>query len=357
MNEAPRRLHSVDALRGLTVAAMLLVNDAGDWSHVHPWLEHAEWHGCTPADFVFPFFLFIVGVSVGLSLVPQLQAGADAGLLLRKAAARGARIVALGLGLSFVAWLTIGGGHAYRPMGVLQRIGACFVAGAAVAVHGRSARTQWLLIAAILLGYAALLGSGSLQPGQSLPDRLDSWVLGAHAYVYDPATGQGRDPEGLLSTVPALATLLLGLRAAEWLRRGDIRSLFVAGAVAMVAGGAWSTGLPLNKQLWTSSFVLWTGGAAMLTLALAHWAVDMSGWPALGRSFGVNAITAYAGAWLATCLLEGSGAMRPLYRHLFAMPLAGAAPWVPSLAFAAAFTAAWGLLMAALWRRGWRLTI
>ena len=92
MREPTRRLQSVDALRGLTVAAMLLVNDAGDWSHVHPWLEHADWHGCTPADFVFPFFLFIVGVSIGLSLVPQLEGGADARGLMRKAGWRVLRV-------------------------------------------------------------------------------------------------------------------------------------------------------------------------------------------------------------------------------------------------------------------------
>jgi len=352
------RLQSVDALRGLTVAAMLLVNDAGDWSHVHPWLEHAEWNGCTPADFVFPFFLFIVGVSIGLSMVPQLEAGASAGDLGAKAVRRGLRIVLLGLALSTVAWLTIGGGHAFRPMGVLQRIGVCFTAGALVAVHSRSARAQWFLLAAILLGHWALLGlGGSLEPGANLADRIDSWLLGPHAYLYDAVSGRGRDPEGLLSTLPALATVVLGLRAAAWLRAGQTRALLFGGALAMAVGAAWSAVLPLNKQLWTSSYVLWTGGAAMLTLALAHWLVDERGWPPLGRSMGLNAITAYAGSWLAVCALEGSGAMRPLYAHVFAAPLASFAPWVPSLAFALVFTAAWWLAMAALLRRGWRLVI
>jgi predicted acyltransferase len=115
--------------------------------------------------------------------------------------------------------------------------------------------------------------------------------------------------------------------------------------------------LPLNKQLWTPSFVLWTGGFGLLVLAAAHEAIDRRGWPALGRSMGVNAITAYAGAWLATCALEGSGAMQPLYSTLFARPLAGFEPWVPSLAFAAAFTAAWWLAMRVLDRLGWHLTI
>jgi predicted acyltransferase len=243
-------------------------------------------------------------------------------------------------------------------MGVLQRIGVCFALGALAATRWRTARAQWALIAVILLGdWALLAAGGSLEPGANVADRVDSWLLGPHAYLYDAASGRGRDPEGLLSTLPALATVLLGLRAAAWLRAGAMRPLLLGGALAMAAGAAWSGVLPLNKQLWTSSYVLWTGGAAMLALALAHWLVDERSWPPLGRSLGLNAITAYAGSWLAICALEGSGAMRPLYAQAFATPLAGFAPWVPSLAFAAAFTGAWWLAMAALHRRGWRLVI
>jgi predicted acyltransferase len=356
---SPRqRLSSVDALRGLTVAAMLLVNDAGDWSHVHPWLEHAQWHGCTLADFVFPFFLFIVGVSISLSVTPQLEAGADRAQLARKVAWRGLRIVLLGLALSAVAGWAFGAGRAFRAMGVLQRIGVCFALGGLAALYAPRARAQWLLFAAILLGYAALLAvGGPLMPGQNIVDRIDSAVLGAHAYLYDAASGQGRDPEGLLSTLPAIATVILGMRAGAWLRAGSVRRIAGAGVLAAALGLACSQVLPLNKQLWTPSFVLWTGGLALLALALAHELVDRRGWPALGRSMGVNAIAAYAGSWLAVCALEGSGAMTPLYRALFAEPLVRLDPWVPSLAFAAAFTALWWLLMAALYRRGWRLTI
>jgi predicted acyltransferase len=353
-----RRLSSVDALRGLTVAAMLLVNDAGDWDHVHPWLEHSAWHGCTPADFVFPFFLFIVGVSITLSLAPQLEAGADPAGFARKVAWRGLRIVLLGMALSATAWWSFGQAHAYRPMGVLQRIGVCFAVGGWVAIYLRSAAAQWALAAAVLLGYWALLAAtGPFEPGVNLADHIDSGLLGAHAYLYDAASGQGRDPEGLLSSVPALATVILGMRAGAWLRAGRMRALVAAGVLAMLVGGAWSLVFPLNKQLWSSSFVLWTGGLAMLALALAHALVDRRGWPALGRSFGHNAIAAYALSWLATCALEGSGAMRPLYAHAFAAPLAGADPWLPSLAFALAFTGLFWLLMIGFARRGWRVTI
>ena len=126
----------------------------------------------------------------------------------------------------------------------------------------------------------------------------------------------------------------------------------------MLLGGLWAQLLPLNKQLWTSSFVLWTGGFGLFALALAHYLIDLRGWPAIGRSLGINAIAAYAGSWLATCVIEGSGAMQPLYATLFARPMAPfTGPCVPSLLFAAAFTAAFWLLARLFARRGWLITI
>ena len=358
------RINSIDAVRGLTVAAMLLVNDAGDWSHVYPWLEHAEWHGCTPADFIFPVFMLIVGVSLQLALGRQLEAGIDgrpappASSLARDALLRGARIVLLGLALHAVAALLLNG-RGFRLFGVLQRTGICFAAAALLAIHLRGARAQWAVFAAILLGYWALLaGTGSLEPGLNLADRIDTALLGRLAYQYDPATGLAHDPEGILGTLPALATVILGMRAGAWLRSGQTRTLALGGAGAMLLGGAWSLLLPLNKQLWTSSFVLWTGGFGMLVIALAHQLIDVRGWPALGRAMGVNAIAAYAGSWVATCVLEGTGVMAPLYGHLFRAPLTPLfGPSGASLAFAACFTATFWLAMAYAAKRGWRITI
>ncbi|OEZ63972.1 acyltransferase family protein [Duganella sp. HH105] len=352
------RINSIDAVRGLTVAAMLLVNDAGDWSHVYPWLEHAEWHGCTPPDFIFPIFMLIVGISINLALSPRLDAGAATAPLARSVLLRAVRIVLLGLALHVVAMLLLNG-RGFRLFGVLQRTGICFAAAGLLAIHVRGARAQWAVFAAILLAHwALLLAGGTLEPGLNLSDRIDSALLGHLAYQYDAATGIGHDPEGILGTLPSLATVILGLRAGDWLRSGQTRKLALAGVAAMLAGGIWSLALPFNKQLWTSSFVLWTGGFGMLAIALAHQLIDVRNWPPLGRAMGVNAIAAYAGSWIATCVIEGSGIMGPLYARVFSQPLTPVfGPWVASMAFALAFTAVFWLAMAGADRRGWRMTI
>lgn len=352
------RISSIDALRGLTVAAMLVVNDAGDWGHVFPWLEHADWNGTTLADFIFPFFMLIVGVSLDLALSPKLDAGADRAAMAHAVLLRGVRIVLLGLALHWIASLLLHG-RAFRLLGVLQRIGICFALAGLLAIYVRNARAQWAIFGAILLGYWALLaGSGPLLPELNLADRIDTALLGHLAYLYDPASGKAHDPEGILSTLPALATVLLGLRAGAWLRAGRLRALIIAGLAAVALAACWSILLPLNKQLWTSSFVLWTGGFGLLAIALAHALIDQRGWPPIGRSMGVNAIAAYAGSWLATCVLEGFGIMPPLYRSVFATPLVPLfGPEIASLAFALAFTAVFWLVMAAFYRRGWRITI
>lgn len=353
------RLASVDAMRGLTVAAMLIVNDAGDWDHVHPWLEHSTWNGCTFADYIFPFFLFLAGVSITLTVDTQLARGGSAPAIARKIVLRGARIVLLGLVLAAVSWWTIRSAQPYRPMGVLQRIGFCYTAAGLVALFVRDARAQWALIGVVLLGYWALLSAfGPLLPGANLADQLDSAILGKHAYIYDATSGQGRDPEGFLSTLPAVVTVLLGMRAGHWLSAQRIRTLLGMGVVSMVVGALWSLVFPINKQLWTSSFVLWTSGAGMLTLAFAHKGFDTWRWRPIGASLGINAITAYAGAWVGICLLEGTGVMRPLYHSVFVAALGPPlAPWVPSLMFAVVFTAFFWVLIGWMTRSGWRITI
>jgi predicted acyltransferase len=349
------RLASVDALRGLAVAAMLLVNDPGDWGHVFAPLEHAAWHGLTPADLIFPFFLFVVGVSLALALEPRVEAGVTEGLA-RGVIWRGARIVALGLALHAVAWLLLDA-RAFRPFGVLQRIGLCFAAVGLLAVYTR-ARMQWLVCVAILFGYWALLSwGGPLTTEGNLASRIDAALLGRFAYEFDAATGLGNEPEGLLSTLPAIATTILGLRAGAWLRAGSIDRLVLAGLVALGLGAAWTTVFPLNKQLWTSSYVLCTGGAAMLALALAHQLIDRRGWPALGRSLGVNAIAAYAAAWLAVCMLDGLHWAGPLYVIAFGWMTPWAGPFVPSLAWALAFVALFWTAARGLERRGIRIVI
>ncbi|NCT85587.1 MAG: DUF1624 domain-containing protein [Comamonadaceae bacterium] len=357
---AQRRIASVDALRGLAVAAMLLVNNPGDWGHVYAPLEHSAWHGCTPTDLIFPFFLFIVGVSAALALGPRVEGGAAPGPLRAALCKRGLRLVALGLVLNLLAWWLMHKPE-FRLLGVLQRIGLCFIAVGLVAVHLRASRQLWLL-AGLLAGYAVLLQFGpTLDKLGSLNQRLDTAVLGRWAYEWDAAGGVGFDPEGLLSTLGALATTLLGLLCGGLLRRGQLQRLLWLGAAAALAGALWAAWLPWNKQLWTPSFVLWSGGLAALALAAAHEWIDRRGhrhFPfAIGRAFGLNAIGAYAGAWMCTVLLEGLGWMQPLYRTLFGplQPLVG--PQGQSLAFALAFVAVWAVIVGLLDRRGlyWKI--
>ncbi|MEH6419458.1 acyltransferase family protein [Pseudomonas sp. CGJS7] len=338
---ASKRYPSVDALRGLTVAAMLLVNDPGDWSHVYAPLLHSQWNGFTPTDLVFPMFLFIVGVSIALAMMPRRESGVPAAELLRPALWRALRIVGLGLLLHLIA-MWVRDSDYLRVPGVLQRIGLCFAAAAVLALY-LPARAQWAALAALLAGYGALLASGgSYAPFENIASRFDTAVLGAHVYQIDPISGRGHDPEGLLSALGALATTLLGLRAGDWLRRGQLRALWIAGLLCLIAGWAVSYVQPINKNLWTPAYVLWAGGWSCWILALFHLLVDRKGWPPLGRAFGVNAIAAYAGSALLLYLLMGMGWLEPVYRHGFAdwmTPRFG--PYLPSLAFALAFVALW----------------
>ncbi|MBT9459886.1 MAG: DUF1624 domain-containing protein [Burkholderiaceae bacterium] len=346
---ASPRLASVDALRGLAVAAMLLVNNPGDWGHIYAPLEHAAWHGCTPTDLIFPFFLFIVGVSLALSLGPRVEAGLPPAPLARGVLERALRIFVLGLVLHLLAWWLMNKPE-FRLPGVLQRIGLCFALTGGVLLYCR-ARTQWLLPLALLgMHGALLLGGGTLDKAGSLAARVDTAVLGRFAYEWN---GQlAFDPEGIVSTLGALCTCLLGLRAGEMLRHGRLIQLGLLGIAGLVLGYALTPWLPFNKQLWTSSFVLWTGGWACLTLALAHHFIDRRGWPALGRSFGVNAIAAYAGAWMCTVLLEGLGLMAPLYAWAFGGIQRVWGPEPASLAFALVFVGVWALIVRLLDRRG-----
>lgn len=355
---ASSRLLSIDALRGLTVAAMLMVNNAGDWNHVWPWLEHAAWHGCHPADYIFPMFLFIVGVSFSMATGGALSRGADGAVVWRGAAVRALRLLAIGIALHGIAWALMPG-REFRLLGVLQRIGLCFLGVATVAVLCRAAWPRMVATAAVLLGYGlALRLGGGFELADNLATRVDHAVLGGLAYTRDAASGLWWDPEGVLSTLGALGTTLLGLLAGEWLRQRDIGRVWVMAALLMALGAATQALWPWNKALWTPSFVLWTGGVSCAALALWHVLVDRLRAPALGLCMGINAISAYALAWVATCVLEGTGAMAPLYHALFVTPLGGVLPPEGlSALFAVAFTAVFWALMKGFQRMGWRISV
>ena len=346
------RVESVDALRGLSVAAMVLVNNPGDWNHVFAPLLHAEWHGCTPTDLIFPFFLFVVGVSIALV---SARGGGLIGL--SPLLLRGLRLFALGLVLNLAIHVAFDTAN-MRIMGVLQRIALCAVAVGLLARFA-SARVQSIVLVALLLGYWWLLvAGGSLDPYVNLASRVDTAIFGALNYQFDPTTGRGHDPEGLVSTLGALATTLLGLRAGVLLAAGRLRFLLLLALGGLALGWAWSLWLPFNKNLWTSSYVLWSGGWAALSLWVLYWLVDRWGLPAFGRTFGLNAIAIYAGSALLVCLLAFVGWLEPAYRVLYAgwmSPLFG--DKVASLAFALTHVLLWWVIARTLDRRGFHIKV
>ncbi len=354
------RLDSLDAFRGLTIAAMILVNNPGSWAHVYPPLRHAEWHGCTPTDLIFPFFLFIVGVAMTFSLGRRLEEG-ERRRVVGKVVRRALIIFALGLLLSAFPEFRL---SELRVAGVLQRIAVVYLV-ASLLVLRLSRRALAWTTAGLLAGYWAALelipvpgqGAGVLTPEGNLAAWVDGWLLPGRMY-------QGTwDPEGLASTVPAVATTLLGVFTGHWIRSRRERSeiaagMFTAGWLAILAGLAWSIWFPLNKNLWTSSYVLFTAGAALEGLAFCYWLIDGLGYRAWARPaivFGLNAIAVYVLSGLGTDLLiwirvgmEDSALYGWIYRHLF---VSWAGPLNGSLAFALAYLAFWWLAMAALYRR------
>jgi predicted acyltransferase len=352
---APVRLQSLDVFRGVTMAAMVIVNNPGDWGHVYAPLLHAEWHGCTPTDLVFPFFLFIVGFAVTLSR----KSGRWVSLL-----RRALTIIALGWFLHGFPWFNLA---KLRIPGVLPRIGLCYLAaaslyhvcatrGAGLSQEARDRMTAKVAAAAaamLLLGYWAILmlvpgGSGTpgdLTPEGNLAAVIDRALLSGH--IYRPHY----DPEGLLSTLPAIGTTLLGVLTGLWFRSAPTLEkkaigLAVGGAVLAAIGLAWGQVFPLNKALWTSSFAVYTAGLGAVLLAACIWFVDIRGWRRVAYPFvvlGTNAIALYVLSGLIARTLGlvkltgGDGVVRSLktviYDGLF-VPLAS--PINASLLFAIA---------------------
>ncbi|HEX8395659.1 MAG TPA: DUF5009 domain-containing protein [Longimicrobium sp.] len=365
---AAGRLQSLDVFRGITVAGMLLVNNPGTWSAIYPPLEHAEWHGWTPTDLIFPFFLFIVGVAMSFSLVPAMQRGAPRGTLMRKAAVRGLKLFGLGLLLASFPWYNLDLGHLRIP-GVLQRIGVAFVAAAALVLFLKPRAQAWAAAALLLVYWAAMrlipvpgYGAGNLSKDGNFAAFIDRAVIGTdHMW----ASAKTWDPEGLFSTLPAIATVMLGVFAGRWLRsnRPDAEKttgMFIAGNVAMVAGLVWHAVFPINKNLWTSSYVVFTAGMALNFLAMCYWVVDVRGqsrWARPFLVFGMNAIAAFFLSGLMARVLnlvKIPAAPAPvslktwIFDHAFASWLS---PVNASLAFALCFVLFWTGVMEILYRR------
>lgn len=342
MSAAPSaRLGSIDALRGITVAAMLLVNNPGDWSAVFAPLRHSDWHGCTPTDLVFPFFLFLVGVSMAFSVAPRALDASKRPTLARGVLERALRILVAGALLHLLIWWALDTHH-FRIWGVLQRIAVCAALVGLLAVYARL-HVQAGVLVGLLVGYTVLLlGLGDLAPWTNPASRLDTALFAPWIYQWHADTGLGHDPEGLLSTLGALASTTLGLLAGALLRRGRAVALAGLGAATAVLGLLLAIVLPLNKQLWTPSYVLWTGGLAALALWLAHVLIDQKGWPAWGRRFGVNAITAYLGASVMSVALLATGAWGWVWQQL-AAAMPGALELASMLQALAFVTLWWGV--------------
>ena len=299
------RLQSLDVLRGVAIALMIVVNTSGDLAHTYRPLVHAAWNGLTFADVVFPCFLFIVGVSLVLSLSDRLRSGSSRAALVRRALQRSAILFVIGIALNGFPWYNLA---TLRVYGVLQRIAICYFV-AVLLYLWLKPRTLVIVTAAILLGYYVILrwvpvpGYGIpgvhvafLDQHGNLPAWLDRQIFpDGHLYL------QGSyDPEGLLSSLPALASTLVGVvTGIELLKlKPDfLRWLFLAGVSCLTAGLLWSYWFPLNKRLWTSSFVLVNAGISLLAFGLLRWWLD--GHSSRGRMltafriFGVNALATY----------------------------------------------------------------
>ncbi|MBV9217576.1 MAG: glycosyltransferase family 39 protein [Acidobacteria bacterium] len=370
------RLLSVDLFRGIAIAAMVLVNQPGSWNAVYAPLVHAEWNGATPTDWIFPFFLFIVGVSLPFSLARYSFAAGGRLKVHAKIIRRAAVLFLLGLALEAFPYYNIWTAAWFDPftmriMGVLQRIAICYLAAALIYLH-LNWRTIVGLVGVILLGYWPALTEVSV-PGcgvTSLSDQacnlvgyVDRMILG-QAHIWS----QSRviDPEGLLSTIPALATTLLGVLAGIWLRAERNESekgmrMFLMGVSMTALGWTWSWVLPLNKTLWTSSYVLYTGGLAVIVLSVCYWVVEIKGyrtwtWPF--TVFGTNAIALYVGSTLMGKALDvvelagpgtGTVTLKEKIFTLIFLPLASEVN--ASLLFAVSFVLVWLVLMWLLYRK------
>jgi predicted acyltransferase len=381
-----RRLLSIDFFRGVLVAGMLLVTNAGDWNHIYWPLKHADWNGSTPTDMIFPSFLFLAGVSMTFSFASRLARASRLAQdttrtqLARHIAWRSMLLILIGLFLNGFPLFDM---HNLRIPGVLQRIGLCYLIGGMLYLvtsrrYAENKKGQFganvpALVAAMLslmVIYWAVMsfvpvpgyGVGRLDQAGSLSAYIDRSLMGTnHLWFWG---GQMWDPEGLLSTMTATANLLLGILAGVWLRseRTDGRKLLglaTAGVLLMLAGILLNPVIPINKKIWTDSFVLFSGGFSLLALALLHWMIDLWGWkrgltPAL--VFGSNAILAFALANMINPIFglvklswNGEKSTIPaIVDGAFSHVLN---PWNASLAYALLFVALNGLIVWPLYRR------
>ena len=344
---------------------MILVTNPGSWDYVYWPLKHADWNGVTPTDMIFPSFLFIAGVSMAFSFAVRRARGATTGQLFRHIVVRSVSLIVLGLvlnGFPLYDW------HNLRIPGILQRVGLCCLAAGAFYLaltwkqngNGQNMRAIVAAILALLAMYWALMrfvpvpgfGAGRLDQAGNFEGYIDRAVFGPdHLWFYG---GRMWDPEGLLSTMTACCNMLLGILTGEWMRRHQsdgadgikLSVMAVAGASLMVVGVALNSWIPINKKIWTDSFMLFSGGFSLLALALLSWLIDQKEWrqgTAPGRIFGSNAILAFA---LATVLYplermlqfhDASGKLQTIHAAVFEFLARWMSPYIASLGYALLF--------------------
>jgi len=362
----PGRLLSLDAFRGLTIAAMLLVNNAGDWGHVFPPLSHAEWHGCTATDLIFPFFLFIMGVAMAYSFAKRIEQGDSKSALMKQVVRRTVILYLLNCGIMITVWGAYLG-H-FRYVGVLQRIAVCYFISSIIILNtGLRGQIFWTIF--LLSIYYFLLkfipvpghGAGVLDKYANISDYVDTKIMGTSVYEWDDKLNMGHDPEGLLSMIPAISSTLAGVLCGHWLRRKDkdnfekVSGMAVAGTLLVIVAALWKYDMPYNKNLWTSSYVVYTTGWGLLSLAVCYWIIDIKGYRAWSKPFvvyGTNAITAYFGAsvmaystvWIRWKDIEGKTVYLKyfIYDHIYKN-------WVPNLFGDYISSAMWGITYVVLW--------
>ncbi|MEN7550803.1 heparan-alpha-glucosaminide N-acetyltransferase domain-containing protein [Rapidithrix thailandica] len=299
------RLLSLDIFRGLTVAGMILVNNPGSWGHIYAPLRHASWHGCTPTDLVFPFFLFIVGISISLAYTKRKKAGVSPSSMYGKIFSRTAKLILLGLFLSAftIAFPFFKDWEAIRIPGVLQRIGLVFMVASLLFLHC-SWRSILLIFVGLLVGYWALMsfvpvpgaGEANYEPTTNLAAWLDRLLMEGHLWK------KAWDPEGLLSTLPAIGTALFGILIGKILLQKSltefqkIQYFLGIGLGGILLGMLWDPFFPINKGLWTSSYVLFTGGLASTLFGMIYAIADVwkkQDWGNVFVVYGSNAITVF----------------------------------------------------------------
>lgn len=348
------RLISLDVFRGITIASMILVNNPGSWEYVLPPLQHAAWHGWTPTDLVFPFFLFIVGVSISYAISKRITLAETLKPVYFKVFKRTFILFGLGLFLNVFPFFQLSD---MRIPGVLQRIAICYLFGSLLYVK-TNPKIRIILCAVLLFGYWVVLkyvpvpgyGAGDWSLEGNLAAFVDVKLLGGH--LHKPLF----DPEGILSTIPAIATTLIGTFIGDGLRSGLRQMTKLAGLIGVgilgVGAGIWLHGFfPINKQLWTSSYVLFTAGVATLVLAVCYFVLDCYGWDKWAKPFlvfGTNAIAVFVGSSLLARLLSVFKVKSFIFRSLLE-PWAG--PWLASLIFPIGLLLIWWAILYPLYKR------